>query len=138
MTFDHLLSASQQTLWLAPVVGAYLCASSIGLLRQGESQLFVADLRDHPGAMHAVGAIAFFVGAAILSVHRHWATPPEVAVNLVAIWWTFEGAGMLMDPKRMRSLFARNGTLKQLRITSLLSIPLGFYLLAVGLFGSPT
>ncbi|TFI56865.1 hypothetical protein E2493_18145 [Sphingomonas parva] len=138
MPFDHLLSAHKQTLWLAPVVGSYLCLSSVGLLRQGESRRLTADLRDHPGAMHAVGAIAFFVGAALLSLHRHWATPPEIAVNLVAIWWTFEGAGMLLEPERLRSRFARSEAAKQLRVASLVSIPLGVYLLLVGLLGRAT
>ena len=135
MALDLLVTASPETLLLAPVVGAYLCVSAMGLLKSGEGNRFLTDLRAHPASLHAVGAVAFFVGAGLLSLHRHWATPPEIIVNVVALWWTFEGAGMLANPTRLSLLFARPFALKQLRIASIVGVPLGAYLLLVGFVG---
>jgi hypothetical protein len=104
MSVDLLLIGSQQTQWLAPIVGAYLCLSALGALRGEETRRLIADLQDHPAAMHAVGAIAVFVGASLLSLHLHWSSPPEILLNVVAAWWVFEGAGMLADPARLRAV----------------------------------
>ncbi len=135
MSLDLLISGSRETLWLAPVVGAYLCLSAFGLLRREECNRLIADLRDHPASLHAVGAIAFFVGAALLSFHRHWTTMPEVVVNLVAAWWVFEGTGMLANPALLRVVLVREVAVKQLRLTSLMGVPIGGYLLLVSLVG---
>ncbi len=126
---------SRETLWLAPVVGAYLCLSAAGFVRRDEASRFIADLRDRPAAMHAVGAIAFFVGAAILSYHRDWTTVSGVTLNLVAVWWVFEGAGMLADRASVRTVLYRDAAAKQLRLASIIGVPVGGYLLFVGLLG---
>jgi hypothetical protein len=136
VSLDFLTAGSQQTLWLAPIVGAYLCLSALGMLRREEAGEFIADLRDRPAALHAVGAVAFFVGAGLLSFHRHWSTPPEIILNLVAAWWLFEGAGMLADPKRMRAVFSRTATAKRVRLTTAIFILPGAYLLLIGFFGN--
>lgn len=89
MGWEWFTAASTSTIVIAPVVGAYLCLSGGGLLRRGEASAFLADLCSRPAALHAVGAVAFFVGASILSLHRQWAYPPEIVLNLVAAYWTF-------------------------------------------------
>jgi hypothetical protein len=106
------------------------------MLQQDEAAEFLADLRDRPAAMHAVGAIAFFLGGGLLSLHRHWSSPPEVVLNTVAAWWMFEGAGMLADPKRMRKLFAGTASSKQVQLAAVTGTLLGVYLLIFGLFGN--
>jgi hypothetical protein len=136
MSIDELMTGSQQTQWLAPIVGTYLCLSALGAIRGEETGRFIADLRDHPGAMHAVGAIAFFVGASLLSLHRHWSSPPEILLNVVAAWWVFEGAGMLADPARLRAAFCRPGSANKLRLGTLVAALPGVYLVAFGLLGS--
>jgi hypothetical protein len=130
------MTGSQQTLWLAPVVGAYLCLSAFGLLRRQEAGGFIADLRDHPASMHAVGAIAFFVGGGLLSFHRHWSTPPEVVLNLIASWWLLEGAGMLADPQRLRAVFSRAENAERLRLATVSAVVPGAYLVLFGCFGN--
>ena len=60
---------------------------------------------------------------------------PEVVINLVAAWWVFEGAGMLANPSLLRAVLVREVAEKQLRLTSLMGIPLGGYLLVFGLVG---
>jgi hypothetical protein len=136
MPIDLLMTGSQQTQWLAPIVGAYLCLSAAGAFRGEETGRFLADLKDHPAAMHAVGAIAFFVGASILSLHRHWSTPPEILLNLVAAWWVFEGAGMLADPARLRAAFSRPSSAGRLRLTTMVAALPGAYLVAFGVLGT--
>jgi hypothetical protein len=135
MSVDLLMIGSQQTHWLAPVVGAYHFLSALGAFRGEETERFLADLRDHPAAVHAAGAIAFFVGASLLSLHRHWSYPPEILLNFVAAWWVFEGAGMLVDPARLRAAFSRPNSARWLRFTTGIAALPGAYLLAFGLFG---
>ncbi|MET3710651.1 hypothetical protein ABIC65_001331 [Sphingomonas trueperi] len=90
---------SRETLVLAPVLGIYLLVSAVGFLRFPTAVAdFSRDLCRHPAAMHAVGAVAFFVGAGIVSFHRHWGNPAEIAVTATGLWWAFEGAGMLAWP----------------------------------------
>lgn len=137
MGFEWFIMASAPSLKIAPVVGAYLCLSGAGLLRKGEAGAFLSDLSDRPAAMHAVGAIAFFAGALLLSLHRHWGTPAEIIVNLAAALWIFEGAGMLADPGRLRATLANPDFATRLKMTQWISIPVGLYLLAVGAIGLP-
>ncbi|WP_395945571.1 hypothetical protein [Brevundimonas sp.] len=131
----RLIMANPTSLLLAPIVGGYLCVSGIGLLRKGEAGSFLANLCAHPAAMHAVGGVAFFAGAAVLSLHRHWGTPSEIAINLVALIWLVEGGGILADPARLRMALATPKAAFRLRYVQLFNIPLGLYLLAVGILG---
>ncbi|CAN5513219.1 hypothetical protein BH10PSE14_BH10PSE14_23610 [soil metagenome] len=126
---------SGTTLALAPIVGTYLCLSAVGLLRHSEAEAFLADLRAHPGAMHGVGAVAFFCGAGLLSLHRYWASPPEIALGAVAAWWLFEGAGLLASPALLRGVFEHRDAARRLRATNCLSIGVGIYLMLIGMFG---
>lgn len=85
--------------------------------------------------MHAVGAVALFVGAGLLTLHRHWATPAEVMLNLVAAWWSFEGAGMLADPARLRAFLSVAEAPRRLKVAQAGSFLIGIYLLTIGLAG---
>lgn len=136
MTAEQLISGSEATLHLSLVVGGYLCVSSLGLLRAQSARAFLADLASHAGVLHVVGAVAFFVGAGILSFHRHWATPAEIVLNLVALWWTFEGAGLLADPQRLGALMANPAAAAWMRFSQMGAMTVGLYLLVVGAFGS--
>ena len=81
--------------------------------------------------MHAVGAVAFFTGTTILAFHRHWGTPAEVAINLVALMWVFEGAGMLADPGRLRLTLANPPAPGGLKVVQGINMALGLYLIMV-------
>lgn len=138
MSPEWLITASVPTLIIAPVVGAYLCLSGAGLLQKDEAAHFLSDISKHPAAMHAVGAVAFFTGAGLLSFHRHWETPAEIILNLVAILWAYEGAGMIADPARLKSSLGKSRSANFLRLWQRFSIVIGVHLLIVGAIGSPT
>jgi hypothetical protein len=129
MAIGDLFRASETTLLLCPVVGGYLCLSAAGLLRRGAAEAFLENLRDNPAIMHAVGAIAMFVGAGILAFHQHWSTPAEIVLNLICVWWVIEGAGMLADSGRLARLFANPRASGWLRATHWLMLAVGLYLL---------
>ncbi len=86
--------------------------------------------------MHALGAIAFLVGAGLLALHRHWSTPAEITLNLVAAWWAFEGAGMLADPARIRAVMEAHGSARWFARLQLGAVPIGLYLITVGVVGN--
>lgn len=130
-----LFLASERTILLAPVVGAYLCLTAVGLLRRGELSAFLGDLRQHPGSMHAVGAVAFLAGASILSFQRQWSAPGDLVLNSVAAIWVFEGAGMLASPAVLRAVFRQAHTLAGLRVSFTLMALVGVYLSILGVAG---
>lgn len=136
MPAELLTSGSETTLRLSLVVGSYLCASSLGLSRLQNVRAFLADLVSHAGILHAVGAVAFFVGAGILSFHRHWTTLPEIVLNLVALWWVLEGAGLLADPKRLGAAMGHPAAAGWMRRSQACAMAFGVYLLLVGVSGS--
>lgn len=138
MAPEWFITASASTLIIAPVVGAYLCLSGAGLLRKGEAAHFLSDISKHPAAMHAVGAVAFFTGAGLLSFHRRWETPAEIILNLVAVLWAYEGAGMIADPARLKSSLGKSRSANLLRLWQRFSMVIGVYLIIVGAIGSPT
>jgi hypothetical protein len=131
-----LISGSERTVALAPVVGGYLIVSAAGLLRNGELRSFLSDLEHHPAALHAVGAVAFFVGAFILTFQRSWSWPTDLALNLVAAWWLFEGAGMLASPRLLRGLFRRSKGAFGIGTSIAVAAAMGIFLLAVAIVGN--
>lgn len=118
----------------APVIGAYLLLSAFGMLRSRDALPgFARDLAEHPAAMHGVGAVAFFVGAGIVSFHRHWGAPAEIVVSATGLWWAFEGAGMLASPARVAAVMREPGYLRAMRWINVAGLLPGAYLLAVAL-----
>ena len=130
------LDGSAATLVIAPVIGAYLCLSAIGLLRAGAAARFYTDIAERPAAMHATGAVALLAGAAVLSMHRTWSTPAEIAVGIAAAWWCIEGAGLVADPVRTQAFLVKPAAHAGMRKVQFASLAVGLYLLAVGLFGT--
>jgi len=124
------MPAQAYTSELAAVAGAYLLFSAAGLLAPGRAEAVVEDLRSHPAAAHAMGAVAFFVGAAIVAFHPRFGAPLEVLVTLTGIWWALEGAATLAAPTR---LFSRPDAAIHLRRMNLLALPLGALLLGAAL-----
>jgi len=135
MGITDLAAGSERTVLLAPVVGAYLCLSAIGLLRKGAARSFLSDVRQHPAAMHAVGAVAFFVGGFILTWQRQWSLPADWALNLIACMWIFEGAGMLASPALVRKVVAQPAAARSFAIATAGAAGIGVYLIIAGLAG---
>jgi hypothetical protein len=63
--------------------------------------------------------------------------PAEIALNLVAAWWAFEGAGMLADPARLRNVLSSPRAAANIKIAQMPSLLIGLYLFAVGMVGTP-
>ena len=121
-----MMPAQAHTPELAAVAGAYLLLSAAGLLAPGRAGAVIDDLRAHPAAAHAMGAVAFFVGAAIIALHLRFGTPLEALVTLTGIWWTLEGAATLAAPSL---LLSRPDAAIHLRRMNLLALPVGALLL---------
>ena len=130
-----LLAASERTIMLAPVAGAYALLSAYGLIRRGGADDLVNDLQQHAGLVHAVGAVAFFVGAGILAFDLVWSFPADVALNALAVVWAFEGAGMLATPRLIQKVLSSSTAATGLRYSSAAAAILGIYLLLVAIAG---
>ncbi|WP_084583840.1 hypothetical protein [Sphingomonas azotifigens] len=128
---------SRETLVLAPVLGIYLLVSAVGFLRFPTAVAdFSRDLCRHPASMHAVGAVALFVGASIVSFHRHWGNPTELLVTGTGLWWALEGAGMLASPAAVVRAMQNPRYVPTMRALQWGALLVGAYLLWVGIFGS--
>lgn len=121
-----MMPAQAHTPELAAVAGSYLLLSTAGLLMPGRAEAVIDDLKAHPAAAHALGAVAFLVGAAILAVHPRFGSPLEALVTLTGIWWTIEGAAMLVAPGL---LLSRPDAAVHLHRMNLLALPVGILLL---------
>ncbi len=120
------MPAQAYTPELAAIAGGYLLLSAAGLLAPGRAAAVVADLQAHPAVAHALGAVAFFVGAAIIALHPRFGSPLESLVTLTGIWWALEGAATLVAPAR---LLSRPDAALHLRRMNLLALPVGALLL---------
>ena len=127
---EILTATEPATIVLAPVIGAYLLLSAVGFLRAPEAvRAFAAELAGRPALAHALGAIAFLTGAGVVSVHRHWSTPPEIAVSLTGLWWAFEGAGLLAAPAAAAAALRSPEHQAAARALNLVALLVGAYLL---------
>ena len=120
------MPAQAYTPELAAVAGSYLLLSAAGLLMPSRAEAVIDDLKAHPAAAHAIGAVAFFVGAAIIALHPRFSSPLEILVSLTGIWWALEGAATLVAPKL---LLSRPEAAIHLRRMNLLALPVGALLL---------
>ena len=121
-----MMPAQAHTSELAAVAGAYLLLSAAGLLAPGRAEAVIDDLRAHPAAAHAMGAVAFFVGAAIVALHPRFGSPLEALVTLTGLWWALEGAVTLAASSL---LLSRPDAAIHLRRMNLLALPAGALLL---------
>lgn len=124
------MSADAVIPYLAGLVGVYLLLSAAGLLLPATAaDEFVSALKANRALAHCVGAVAFFVGGAILLLNHgfgHWVS---VLLSLTALWWVAEGAVMLAAPNLIVS---RAGAARQLRHMNFVALPLGLALLFGG------
>ena len=128
---DRVLGEDQLTCSIALISGAYLLLSAIGVVsRRDTAERIIVALRDNPALTHAVGAVAFFVGAGLLTLHHRWATPTEALVSAVAAWWALEGALTLALGT---ALFRRPDTAVHFRRMNFVAIPVGLALVTLAL-----
>jgi len=121
------MPAQAYTSELAAVAGSYLLLSAAGLLTPGRAEAVIDDLKAHPAAAHAVGAVAFLVGAVIIALHPRFGSAMEALVTLTGAWWALEGAATLAAPTL---LLSRPDAATHLRRMNLLALPVGALLVA--------
>ena len=87
------------TLWLSVLLGAYLLAGGIGALARGSDwPEIVAEFERSPALVAITGAVAFAIGAVIVSVHNQWTSPAAIIVSIAGWWAVVEGLTLLAVP----------------------------------------
>ena len=87
------------TLWLSVLLGAYLVAGGLGaLLHGGAWPEIVAEFECSPALVAVTGAVAFAIGAIIVSVHNVWSGPAAIIVSASGWIAVAEGLTLLAVP----------------------------------------
>jgi uncharacterized protein YjeT (DUF2065 family) len=117
------------TIWLSVLLGAYLVAGGLGaLLHGGMWPEIVAEFDRSPALVAITGAVAFSIGALIVSIHNAWTDPAAIIVT--AAGWTaiLEGLTLLAVPELWLRL-ARS-LMRAARPWGIFMLLLGAYLLS--------
>ena len=126
----------QLTAWLSVLLGAYLIAGGFGALLRGEIwPELVGDFERSPALVAVTGAVAFVVGALIVSVHNAWNSLPAIIVSAAGWMAVAEGLALLAVPElwlRMARPMIRGS-----RIWGVFMLLLGAYLLSTGIMNGP-
>lgn len=122
------------TLKLAPMIGAFMVASAIGFLRDGNrAKTYLRELSASVGISRLTGAIALFGGGLIVLYHNDFSSAAASILSGLGIFWTLEGFALLLmaDKLPLRS----DGTVTQFRLFQWVGLALGVFLLIAGMFG---
>ena len=118
---------------LAMGVGVYLLLSAVGLLaNRGAAEAIVRALAGDHAFSHALGAIAFFVGGAIVLQKPGFDTLAGALLTGTAAWWMVEGAVMLTAPQ---VALGRADAAMHFRRMNLIALPVGLALIVGGALG---
>ena len=117
------------TVWLSALLGAYLLAGGIGILMRGDRWTeMIEDFERSPGLVMIAGAIAFTVGAAIVSLHNVWSDPAAIIVSAVGWMALAEGLALIAAPD-VWLRFARP-IMRYSRVWGVIMLLLGAFLLS--------
>ena len=87
------------TIWLSVLVGAYLVAGGLGALVRGDVwPEMIAEFERSPALVAITGAVAFAIGAIIVSVHNVWTSPAAIIVSGAGWMAVLEGLTLLTVP----------------------------------------
>ena len=87
------------TAWLSVLLGVYLLAGGIGALVRGNLwPEMIAEFERSPALVAITGAVAFAVGAIIVSVHNLWTSPAAIIVSIAGWMAVVEGLCLLAVP----------------------------------------
>jgi hypothetical protein len=87
------------TLWLSILLGAYLIAGGIGALLRGDLwPEMIGEFERSPALVAVTGAVAFSVGAIIVSIHNVWTDPAAIIVSAAGWMAIAEGLVLLAVP----------------------------------------
>ena len=93
------------TLWLSVLLGAYLVAGGMGAMLRGDDwPEMVAEFERSPALVAISGAVAFAIGALIVSIHNVWTDPAAIIVSAAGWIAIAEGLVLLAIPDLWRRL----------------------------------
>ena len=122
------------TAWLSSLLGAYLLAGGMGAVLRGEFWPEILDeFERSPGLVAVTGAVAFAIGALIVSFHNVWTSPAAILVSLAGWIACAEGLALLAVPHLW--LRVARPMIAAPRIWGGAMIVVGAYLLGAGLVG---
>lgn len=115
--------------WMAALLGAYFLAGGIGVLIRGTLWTeLIADFEASPALVVISGAIAFTVGALIVSVHNVWSDP--VAMIVSATGWLALAEGLVLIAAPRLWLRLARPMMRYSRIWGFFMLILGAFLLS--------
>ena len=122
------------TLQLAQAIGLYLAATGLGLLLfPARWAGIVDDLERSPLLTLVAGALAFWVGAAVLIVHHHTLDGLALGVTLIAVAALAKGVLILAFPKPMFAFY--RPFMRHIRVLGAVALIAGAVLFFCGLTG---
>ena len=126
----------QLTNWLSILLGLYLLAGGIGAFVRGNLwPEIVAEFERSPALVAVTGAVAFTVGAIIVSFHNVWTSPAAIIVSIAGWMAVLEGLTLLAVPQAWLGL--ARPMMKANKLWGVLMILLGAFLLSSALVSSP-
>jgi len=129
-------SSPQVTAWLSVLLGAWLLAGGLGAIARGNLwPEIVADFERSPALVAIAGAVAFAVGALIVTFHNLWASPAAIIVSAAGWMAVLEGLTLLAVPDLWLRL--ARAVMKGAKIWGVVMLVLGAFLLSSALVIQP-
>jgi len=131
-----LAEPAASTAWLSILLGTYLLAGGFGAVLRGPLWSEIIDEFDRsPGLVAVTGAVAFVVGALVVTVHNVWTSPAAILVSAAGWIACAEGLSLLAVPQ-LWMRYARP-MIAAPRVWGTVMVVIGAYLLAAGLISGP-
>jgi uncharacterized protein YjeT (DUF2065 family) len=122
----------QATAWLSVLLGAWLLAGGLGVLLHASLwPEIVADFERSPALVAITGAVAFAVGALIVTFHNLWTSPAAILISAAGWMAVLEGLTLLAVPNLW--LRIARAVMKGARIWGVVMLVLGAFLLSSAL-----
>jgi len=122
----------QVTAWLSVLLGAWLLAGGLGAIVRGDLwPEIVADFERSPALVAITGAVAFAIGALIVTFHNLWSSPAAILVSAAGWMAVLEGLTLLAVPDLWLRL--ARFVMKGARIWGVFMVVLGAFLLSSAL-----
>ena len=129
-------SSPQVTAWLSVLLGAWLLAGGLGAIARGNLwPEIVADFERSPALVAITGAVAFAVGALIVTFHNLWTSPAAIIVSAAGWMAVLEGLTLLAVPDLWLRL--ARAVMKGAKIWGVVMLVLGAFLLSSALVAQP-
>lgn len=112
---------------LGTIIGVYMLAGGIGLIREGEAYGHVLkEMRESISLSFIGGIMTFAIGGAIVALHNDWSNPLAIAVSLVG-WAALIEGGLILA---LREVFL--GLVEKISFTPMVARGFGILTFAFG------